>query len=373
MSRVLRAFTGVGAALLLAAPAWAQVSVSLSAPTEGSVHLPGANLTLSATASASSGYTLSQVEFFHGTTLIGTDTSAPYSITWSSVPQGNYTLTAKATAIKKNQPPLTATSTPVSISVTPPPAAMYFIHVDHLNTPRLVANQSGQTVWRWDQQEPFGNNPADENPSGLGAFDLPLRLPGQYFDKETNLHYNYFRDYDPSIGRYVESDPIGLEGGLNTYAYGLASPIANIDPIGLEVRLLCRPVRVPFKEYMHCFVYVTCPEEGWRFTLSLFGNEQRGPTTGDKAWSLPGVPGARDDPTAGSQVNRYNQRINPSGNCNCGYERSVIGRFSAAPQTLYYGYTYSNSNTFAQYLITSPQYGTSLPPDVPANAPGFNR
>lgn len=77
------------------------------------------------------------------------------------------------------------------------------IHVDHLNTPRLVADAAGTTVWKWEQQEPFGNNVPDENPSGLGIFDLPLRLPGQYFDKETNLHYNARRDYDSSTGRYV--------------------------------------------------------------------------------------------------------------------------------------------------------------------------
>jgi len=64
-------------------------------------------------------------------------------------------------------------------------------------------------VWRWDQQEPFGVNLPDENPSGLGTFDLPLRLPGQYYDQETNLHYNYFRDYDPSLGRCGERDPVG--------------------------------------------------------------------------------------------------------------------------------------------------------------------
>ena len=97
----------------------------------------------------------------------------------------------------------------------------------------MVANQSGQTVWRWDQQEPFGVNVPDENPSGLGAFDLPLRLPGQYFDKETNLHYNYYRNYDASIGRYGESDPIGLKGGLNTYAYVESSPLLATDPFGL--------------------------------------------------------------------------------------------------------------------------------------------
>ena len=87
-------------------------------------------------------------------------------------------------------------------------------------------------MWKWDQQEPFGVNVADENPSGLGAFDLPLRLPGQYFDKETNLHYNYFRDYDPYLGAYKQSDPIGLSGGINTYAYAF-DPLIQIDPAGL--------------------------------------------------------------------------------------------------------------------------------------------
>jgi RHS repeat-associated protein len=115
-------------------------------------------------------------------------------------------------------------------------AGVHFIHVDHLNTPRLMADVTGMTVWRWDQQEPFGNNVADENPSGLGSFDLPLRLPGQYFDKETGQQYNYFRDcYDPGTGRYCQSDPIGLQGGLNTYLYALASPLLNVDPYGLQI------------------------------------------------------------------------------------------------------------------------------------------
>jgi len=89
-------------------------------------------------------------------------------------------------------------------------------------------------VWRWDQQEPFGSNPADQNPSGLGAFDLPLRLPGQTYDVETGLHYNYYRDFDPSLGRYAESDPIGLEAGLNTYSYVRGSPLIFRDIYGLE-------------------------------------------------------------------------------------------------------------------------------------------
>jgi RHS repeat-associated protein len=113
-------------------------------------------------------------------------------------------------------------------------ASRFYVHVDHLNTPRLVANQTPQTVWRWDQQEPFGLNAPDQDPSSLGIFELALRFPGQYADKETNLFYNSARDFDPLVGRYVESDPIGLRGGLNTYLYADGTPVARSDPDGLQ-------------------------------------------------------------------------------------------------------------------------------------------
>lgn len=109
-----------------------------------------------------------------------------------------------------------------------------------MNTPRLVADDQQQTVWRWDQQEPFGVNVPDENPSGIGAFDLPLRLPGQYYDKETALHHNAARDYDTSLGRFVEFDLIGLRGGINGYAYVSSSPLSQADPTGLAVWLCLR-------------------------------------------------------------------------------------------------------------------------------------
>jgi len=83
-------------------------------------------------------------------------------------------------------------------------------------------------------QEPFGVNVPDENPSGLGAFEFPMRFPGQYFDKESNLAYNFFRDYDPSAGRYVQSDLVGLKGGINTYLYANGDPIKYIDRQGLS-------------------------------------------------------------------------------------------------------------------------------------------
>jgi RHS repeat-associated protein len=134
-------------------------------------------------------------------------------------------------------------------------AKLYFIHVDHLNTPRLIADDQQRTVWRWDNTDPFGGNPPDENPSGLGAFEFPLRFPGQYADKETNLHYNYFRDYDPSLGRYGESDPIGLRGGLNTYAYVYDNPLDLVDPKGLDTYICTRPLRATLGFSVGGFTY----------------------------------------------------------------------------------------------------------------------
>jgi RHS repeat-associated protein len=68
---------------------------------------------------------------------------------------------------------------------------------------------------------------------GVTGFELDVRFPGQYLDKETNLFYNYFRDYDPQTGRYVQSDPIGLDGGINPYLYVRANPLSRVDPLGL--------------------------------------------------------------------------------------------------------------------------------------------
>jgi RHS repeat-associated protein len=108
-----------------------------------------------------------------------------------------------------------------------------YLHADQLNTPRLATDGSGTVVWRWDS-DAFGAGTPDTDPDGdMNLVDVRLRFPGQYFDEETGLHYNYFRDYDPAIGRYIESDPIGLGGGINTYAYGGANPISNSDRLGL--------------------------------------------------------------------------------------------------------------------------------------------
>ena len=109
-----------------------------------------------------------------------------------------------------------------------------YLHFDHLGTPRLATNDNQTIVWRWDS-DAFGTTAANEDPDGdIVATTINLRFPGQYYDQETGLHYNYFRTYDPSTGRYLESDPIGLQGGLNTYGYAAGNPLLYIDPYGLD-------------------------------------------------------------------------------------------------------------------------------------------
>jgi RHS repeat-associated protein len=110
-----------------------------------------------------------------------------------------------------------------------------YIFTDHLNTPRVITRATdNQMVWRWDQADPFGIAQPNENPAGLGSFKYNPRFPGQLFDAETGLYYNYFRHYDPKTGTYMQSDPIGLAGGINTYAYVGGNPVNVVDPSGLN-------------------------------------------------------------------------------------------------------------------------------------------
>lgn len=114
---------------------------------------------------------------------------------------------------------------------------LYYIETDQLGTPRQVvkpgATTAGDTtVWKWEY---FADDAAfGENPPSVQTIPFNLRFPGQYFDAETGLNYNYFRDYEPATGRYVESDPKGLKAGINTYAYVRSNPLAYLDPNGLE-------------------------------------------------------------------------------------------------------------------------------------------
>lgn len=115
-------------------------------------------------------------------------------------------------------------------------AKLYYIEADGLGTPRAVVDPVRDlAVWRWNPEgQAFGTDYPNEDADADGSvFTFDLRFPGQRFDATSGLNYNYFRDYDARTGRYVQSDPIGLDGGVSTYAYALNSPHRNTDPFGL--------------------------------------------------------------------------------------------------------------------------------------------
>ncbi|OMH31652.1 RHS repeat-associated core domain-containing protein [Motiliproteus sp. MSK22-1] len=103
----------------------------------------------------------------------------------------------------------------------------YYYQNDQIGTPVRLLAANGSVVWE-ARYEVFGQAHVLTN-----QVINNLRFPGQYYDQETKLHQNYFRDYDPSLGRYLQSDPIGLKGGLNTYAYAFANPLTLTDRLGL--------------------------------------------------------------------------------------------------------------------------------------------
>ncbi|TBW50741.1 hypothetical protein EZI54_17735 [Marinobacter halodurans] len=109
---------------------------------------------------------------------------------------------------------------------------LYYVSSNQIDAPVAITDQSGELLWQWDLR-PFGDSLPDEDVDGDGRdLKFNLRFPGQYWDNERGLYYNYYRDYDPSIGRLVQSDPIGLRGGINTYVYVGGNPINYIDSYG---------------------------------------------------------------------------------------------------------------------------------------------
>lgn len=104
---------------------------------------------------------------------------------------------------------------------------LYYYVNDHLGTPHAMTDSEGMVVWE-ARYMPFGK--VEVNPKSIVV--NRFRFPGQISDEATGLNYNYFRDYHPGLGRYVEPDPIGLEGGSNLYAYCSNNPVNLTDPTG---------------------------------------------------------------------------------------------------------------------------------------------
>lgn len=106
-----------------------------------------------------------------------------------------------------------------------------YVTADGMGTPRAVTDSSGNTVW----QLPYQGNPfSEQQPTSANGYTLNVRFAGQYYDAESGLNYNVHRYYESTTGRYIQSDPIGLHGGMSTYGYVKGSPLNRIDPLGMD-------------------------------------------------------------------------------------------------------------------------------------------
>ncbi|MEA9922622.1 RHS repeat-associated core domain-containing protein [Xanthomonas campestris] len=115
-------------------------------------------------------------------------------------------------------------------------ASLAYIEPDHLDTPRVLIDPvRNVAIWSWSLKgEVFGNTVPAQDPDQDGiAFELNMRYAGQRYDNASILYHNYYRDYDPSIGRYIQGDPIGLSGGISNYSYVDGDPLSYMDPKGL--------------------------------------------------------------------------------------------------------------------------------------------
>src|SRR5215207_1388856 len=122
----------------------------------------------------------------------------------------------------------------------------YAVHSDHLNTPRRLTQANGRVAWQWaysafGDEEPttaakrFTSQYTTPTTGTTGTPDVTLnvRHPGQYEDVESGLYQNRHRYYDKRLGRYTQTDLIGLGGGWNPYPYANLNPLMFTDPVGL--------------------------------------------------------------------------------------------------------------------------------------------
>ena len=300
-----------------------QPTVTLTSPANGANFTAPTMIQLAATHSTPGG-PIQKMQFFNGTTLLGEDFTAPYTFDWQSAPTGTHALMVKAIANDAREYP----SSISSITVTAAEARLHFIDADHLGTPRLITNAQQQAVWRHDQAEPFGNTPPDENPSGLGAFEFPLRDDGTYFDKETGMVYNWHRYRDLNSGRFIQADPLGLAGGdLSLYVLVKNNPLRYTDPHGLKVQRCCRPADIVFGAVDHCWLKTDTVTAGMNETAkcTAAGNNASGlpystvvvsDHSCDTATSCTDVTDVDED-CVNKQltIGRYLGRFSPTNNC----------------------------------------------------------
>ncbi len=229
-------------------------------------------------------------------------------------------------------------------------SSIHYIYTDHLGTPRAVTSTTSSTpIWTW----PWLQNPFGEKPASGSGYALNVRFPGQYFDAETGLNYNYFRDYEPAAGRYVQSDPIGLEAGVNTYSYALDSPTTFLDSYGTNVTMTCRPLR-NISIARHCGVCV------WHWSNDCPPKKIIDRQFSTPGWST-GPTKISTDPTYVADRDSFNNPGGPNANYDIPVPESMTSKqFDASVinegdhfHNPYYVPWGPNSNTAAAGIITN--------------------
>jgi RHS repeat-associated protein len=222
----------------------------------------------------------------------------------------------------------------------------YYLETDHLGSPRVGVDPATNTaLWTWSFEESaFGEN----EPEGSGF--ISARFPGQFADGAVPFLYNDNRDYDPATGRYVESDPIGLKGGINTYAYVGANPLSGADPSGLA-KLCCKPVQRFYLGAItgakHCYVV---DNNGTSYGLYEVGGN--------------GIPQINHPNDSGGQCYECKAK-----DCKEGDQNSCIRRVFDNYPIGSYSALGPNSNTFAGAIVRGCCSNSPKPPWI---APGFN-
>ena len=168
----------------------------------------------------------------------------------------------------------------------------YTVHSDHLATPKKLTDSTGAVVWSAEHSA-YGEAVLNEDVDNNGtSVTFNIRYPGQYYDSETNLHYNYYRYYDPRTGRYVTADPIGLNGGINLYGYAGGNPLYWIDPYGLSATTVPGfPIPIPIPSS------TTLPAlpDGHEYTWGIPSNDWEGSSSDDGYFTPDTTPNAPYD------------------------------------------------------------------------------
>jgi RHS repeat-associated protein len=229
----------------------------------------------------------------------------------------------------------------------------YYV-ADHLGSVAQATNAAG-VVTLTRQYDPWGNLLAGGTTSGWA-------FTGREWDPETGLYYYRARYYDPTLGRFIDEDPIGLAAGPNFYRY-VENRVATLtDPWGLKATLYCERIPATYDLFRHCYIEISCKD--WCFVLEMWGPPKENDPRSGQGYGRPRV---------GPCDSRRNARstsspITPPASCtsDCSFENRVFEEYVRAAQNVPpYNPRGPNSNTFASGVIRNAGGNTRFPWNAP--------